>query len=1113
MNRTAISLLAILLSTSAVAQVSQQEVLPEPAAANDGTEDQHTRAVPPNADVPAPSPGGVSAPGVIGGSEDEPAWDVNNPPGANISQVPIRVDEGTWMDLDVSPDGRTIAFALLGDIYTMPIAGGTPTRIAEGLAWEVQPRFSPDGSRIAFTSDRGGGDNIWLMNADGSDMRALTDEDFRLLNQPTWSPDGQFIAAKKHFTTSRSLGTGEVWLYHVSGGSGVALVERPNEQHQKELGEPIYAPDGRGIYYTRNITAGPTFEYAQDSNQDLFNIERYDLETAEVTTAVSGYGGAVRPTPSPDGRMIAFVRREAAQSRLFVKDLVTGEERRIYDDLDKDVQETWAVTGVYPNMDWTPDSRTIVFWAGGKIRRIDADGSNSAVIPFAVDDTRGIAAAPHPVIAVHEDQVEITMPRFAEVSPDGRTLVFESLGKLYLMPAAGGSMRRLTRGDEGMELFPSWSRDGSQVVYVRWTDAGLGEVRTIGADGRNGAVVTRQPGHYARPHFSPDGELIVFEKGSGGDLTAPEYSDNPGVYRINAAGGEAVLVSREMERPHFGAASDRIFMSGARDGAQVLVSTDLSGQDERVHATGELVTSYTVSPTGRFVAFTENYDAYVMPMMPGGQGIAISAEEKSLPIVEVSAAGADYVHWAAGGERLNWSMGPVLYSAPLADLFANAPPADGEERAAFEPPLAGVSMLRTIPAAQTEGRLAITGARIITMAGDDGGIIENGTILIEGNRIAAVGPTAAITVPAGTRTIDAAGKTIIPGLIDAHAHGPYSADELVPEQNWNLIQNLALGTTTIHDPSSNSAFFVGEAMQRAGMILAPRMFSTGSVIYGARSPDVYAQIENIDDALAHVRRLRAQGAPSVKNYNQPRRDQRQMVVEAARQENMLVVAEGGSLFGMDMNLVADGNSTLEHNIPVSVMYEDVLQFFSQSGSNYTPTLVVGYGGLAGDPYWRQATNLWEQPLLVAHTPPTTLRAQGARRITAPEAEFIDDDVAHESARLADRGVAVSIGAHGQQAGIGAHWEIWSFVRGGMTPLQALQAATSVPARSLGMESEIGSLEPGKLADLVIIDGNPLENIRNTERVTTVVIDGRAYDALTMNEIVTGDERRAPYWWE
>lgn len=1111
--------LAALAAHGAPAQVAEQT---PPATQTQAPENQSLQQTGSPDRLPSAAPAAAGpAPAEPATTAKPPKWNVNAPPGAAIRQVPIRVSEGTWMDVDVSPDGQTIAFTLLGDIYTMPITGGTPTRIAEGLAWEVHPRFSPDGRRIAFTSDRGGGDNIWVMNRDGSDKRPVTKEDFRLLNQPTWSKDGRFIVAKKHFTTGRSLGTGEVWMYHVSGGAGVVLVKRPNETHQKELGEPTYAADGKSVFYTRNVTPGPIFEYAQDSNTGLFAIERYDLDTAEVTTAADGPGGAVRPTPSPDGKKLAFVRREATRSKLYVKDLVSGEERKIYDDLDQDSQETWAVTGVYPNMAWTPDSGSIVFWAKGKIRRVNSDGSNAREIPFNINDTRDVIDAPHPQIAVAPDRFTTAMPRFASVSPNGREVVFESLGKLWIKPVSGGTPRRLTREGKAFELFPSWSRDGKQIVFVSWTDEGLGSLRVIGANGANARDVTTQPGHYARPRFSPDGKTIVFERTNGSGLTSPAWAQDPGVYRVDAAGGAITRVARGAASPQFAAGSDRIFMleDERNDGKSVrqLVSTDLSGQAKRVHATGELATDYIVSPTGEYVAFRQNYAAFVVPLMPGGQSVVLSPDAKALPVTKVSAGGADYVHWSNNGDRLHWSLGPTLYTAETARLFPAAPRADGA--AAFTPPTTGVSLAMEQAAAKPTGTVAITGARLVTMASADGnaadgGIIDDGVIVIRGDRIIAVGPRASTSVPAGATTIDATGKTIIPGLIDAHAHGPAGSDELIPQRNWSMMQNLALGTTTLHDPSNRSSeVFAASEMHRAGLILAPRIFSTGEIVYGAKAADVYAQIDSLDDALAHVRRLKAQGAHSVKNYNQPRREQRQQVVEAARRENMQVVAEGGSLYGLDIALIADGNSTLEHNIPVETFYDDMLQFIPATKTNYTPTLVVSYGGPAGDPYWRQATDVFANPLLQAHTPPAQLRADNARRVKAPEGDYVDDDNAREAAKLAKRGVLVSIGAHGQQAGIGAHWELWSFVRGGMTPVEALRAGTIVSAQSLGMAKDIGSLEPGKLADLVVLDADPTTDIRNSDKVRQVMLGGRLYDAATLNEVATGTARRGAYFWE
>ena len=1040
----------------------------------------------------------------------EGGWDITAPPGMETREITLDVTEGTWMSLDVSPDGSMIAFDLLGDIYTMPISGGAATNIASGLAWDIQPRFSPDGSQIAFTSDRAGGDNIWVMNTDGSEPRQISRENFRLMNNPTWSPDGRYIAGRKHFTTSRSAGTGEIWMWHVLGGNGVQLVERPSEAFQKEQGEPIFDPAGGGIYYTRAISTGSTFTYADDSNGDLFNIFRYDLESGETETIVDGAGGAVRAAPSPDGRHMAFVRRERINdvltTGLYVKDLNSGATRRLHD-LDRDNQETWGVMGMYPNMDWTPDSESIVFWAGGGVHRIDVESGQAEAIPFRVQDTRDIIDPIRPAVEVAPETFQTRMPRQAAVSPDGEQVVFESLGSLYIMDLPGGTPRRLTRDDERREIFPAWSRDGRSIVFASWTDDALGVIRTISPSGRNERRITTEPGLYRRPSFSPDGETIVFEKDGGGFLTSTEWSDRTGIFVIDADGGVMRQVADNGANPHFGAENDRIFLTRAAPGAQ-LISVNLDGLDERIHANGRLIGEFHVAPDGEHLAFRENYDAYVMPMPMGPQNVGAGMSASALPVVEVSGNGATDIHWTNGGERINWVMGPTLFGADLAE-FRPAPGADE-----FTPPEEGVSLSLTVETDAPEGVTALVGARIITMSSEDGGVIEDGVVIINDNRIVSVGSRAEVDIPSGARIADMSGHVITPGFIDAHAHGAQGTDGLIPQQNWSTQAHLALGVTTVFDPSSQARhIFAAGEFQRAGRILQPRTYSTGEIVYGAQARGFYAQIDAADDAREHVYRLAAQGAHGIKNYNQPRREQRQQVVLASQESGIISVAEGGSNYHMDMSMVADGNTSIEHNLPVEHIYEDVLQMFEQSEVALTPTLVVTYGGLAADPYWRQATDVWLHPILSQHVPPHILRPGSVRRTTAPESDFVDANAAMSSRRLAERGVYVSIGAHGQQQGLAAHWEIWSFARGGMDEVAALATATIVPARHLGLDADLGSIEAGKLADLVVMRSDPLADIRNTDDIAYVMLNGRLYEADTLNETVTGNSRRAPYYWE
>jgi len=1049
------------------------------------------------------------------------AWDVNDMPGEKRS-VTLSVEEGTWMSLDVSPDGKTLAFDLLGDIFVVPLAGGDATPLTSGAAWDMQPRFSPDGSMIAYSSDRDGSENIWVMNVDGSGARPITDEPFRTLNNPTWTADGSFIAARKNYTTWRSLGTGEVWLYHLSGGEGAPLVSRRSETLQKELGEPIFSADGKALYYTENVTPGDLFVYSQDSNGETFQIKRYDVASGLVSVAVGGNGGAVRATPSPDGRHLAFVRRLREQSALFVKDLESGAIELLYAGLDRDMMETWGTQGMYPNMDWTPDSRSIVFWAGGKIRRLTLADKSVAEIPFRVRQTRTLTEPPRFRVDVAPDEFSTKMVRWPAVAPDGRSVVYESLGRLYVKQLPSGEPRLLTRDGEGrFELYPSWSRDGRWITFVSWTDEELGAVRRVAARGGKSKVLSPEPGYYRYPRYSPDGNTIVVEKGAAGRLTSPDWSENSGIYLLPAAGGEMRRISRDGRDAHFGADNDRVFLTrtknasaipGARNvnGEEHLVSIGLQGQGERSHAFSDLATALQVSPDGRWLAFQENYHIYVMPLPQSPTATRIGVEDRdrqdefkpAFRIEKLSADGGLYPAWAAGSQ-LGWSLGPAGWLADVSARFAGS----------VDTAAQSFDMSRSVASDKPRGEVAITGARIVTMDADQR-VIENGVILVRDNRIAALGAPGEVTIPAGAKLVDATGKTIIPGLIDAHAHGPQGERELVPQQNWLNLAYLALGVTTVHDPANVAAnIYAAAELQRTGAIPGPRIFSTGEIVYGARD-EKYAVIDSLDDARGHVRRLKAQGAISVKNYNQPRREQRQQVNVAAREEGLLVVAEGGSLYHLDMNLVTDGVTGVEHNVPVQHMYEDVMQLWSATPVGYTLTLNVNYGGMRGESYWYQHTEVWKHPLLSRYVPPRVLQPVAVRRVMAPDSEYAPVvDSAANGKRLAERGVDVNIGGHGQREGLGGHWEMWAFARGGMSPMQALKTATNSPARYLGMDADIGSLEPGKLADLLILDRNPLEDIRNSDAIDKVMLNGRLYEAESLQEVVTGTRRlRDLYWW-
>ncbi|MBY0245606.1 MAG: amidohydrolase family protein [Sphingobacteriaceae bacterium] len=1031
----------------------------------------------------------------------EPKWDIEKYRG-QTKTVNINTNEGTWMNLDVSPDGKEIVFDMLGDIYTIPITGGDAKLISGGIAWEIQPRYSPNGEYISFTSDKSGADNIWIMNRDGSNKKQVSKENFRLLNNAVWLPNSEYLVARKHFTNTRSLGAGELWMYNIHEGEGVQLTKHKNDQ--QDAGEPNVSPDGKFVYFSEDVSPGPNFEYNKDPNGLIYAIRQLELSTGKISNLIAQQGGAVRPQISPNGKLMAFVKRVRLKSVLAVQNLQTGEEWPLSDDLSHDQQETWAIFGVYPNFAWLPNGNEIVFYSKGKIQKINISDFSINEIPFQVKNTLTIQEALHFPQKVHEDTFTSKMIRQLVTSPDGKMLVFNAAGYLYKKELPNGNPERLTN-ETNFEFEPAFSPDGKTLIYTTWNDEFKGSIKKLDLKTNKTIAITDEKGYYYSPSFNNKGDKIVFKKGVGNDVLGTIYGKKTGIYTMNVNGGSKKLITENGIKPKFNFDGSRIFFQSSANDKKAYKSIDLNGMNEITHYSSNYATEFVPSPDNKWIAFTELFNVYVTPMINVGTTLDLSSTNKSIPLTKITKDAGSYLHWSADSKRINWTLGEQYFSKELKKCFSfldDSNPTDSISATI------NLKLNTDFP----KGIIALKNARIITVQADDK-VIENGTILIENNKIIAIGNTNEVNIPNNTKIIDLEGKTIMPGIIDVHAHLRTSPDGVSPQQDWSYLANLAFGVTTAHDPSSNTEMVFSQSeMLKSGRMIGPRLYSTGSILYGADG-DFKVTINNLEDALSHLNRLKAVGAFSVKSYNQPRREQRQQILEAARQLKMQVVPEGGSTFFTNMNMIADGHTGIEHAIPVAPVYKDVNSFWNATKVDYTPTLIVAYGGQWGENYWYDRTNVWENERLLNFTPRNIVDARSRRRTTSEYGDYGHIEVSKAVKKINDGGTQINLGAHGQIQGLGAHWELWMLVQGGMTPLNAIRSATYSGAKYLGMNKEIGSLEVGKLADLIVLEDNPLEDIKNSEKIKYVMINGRIYDSLTMNETGLTEKIRPKLWFE
>jgi Tol biopolymer transport system component/imidazolonepropionase-like amidohydrolase len=1046
-------------------------------------------------------------------------------------QLKFTTSEGTWMSLDVSPDGRTIVFDLLGDIYTLPIEGGKATRITFGNPHDMQPRFSPDGKTIAFVSDRDGNDNVWLMSPDGGNLRQLTKEKphFFFLS-PEWTPDGRRILVTKN--PGGAYGSFELWMYDLGGGTGLKLKGGGEGPAAQNYIGAAYGKDPERVWLSTR-----TGVYQFDMQLPGFQVSEYNLRTGTVTQRTSRYGGGVRPTLSSDDKWLVYGSRQDTVTQLRLLDLETGDESVLMRRTTRDDQEGRWTMDLLPGMSFTPDNKSLITTADGGFWRIEVPSGKATKIPFTADVDLRLAERVRFDYPINDTVLTVTQIRTPQLSPDGKRLVFTALDRLWMMDYPSGTPRRLTNADMG-EHYPSWSPDGAYVAYVGWTERGGegGAVYRVAVGGGSIGTMERlttEPGFYDRLTYSPSGTRIVVVKGPR-LARLDEGSGSMDLVWIPATGGRTTRIApigRRAGMPHFSSDTSRILIT--ENGILYSIRFDGTDRSDLVKAVGYttvLFGSWTrdaeeilLSPNGDQALVDVNENLFLMPVLPsGGKPATVtvtSGANAIVPVRRITSVIGEFPSWSADGKSISFSAGRSVFRYDLA--AAGAAIRDSIDRAsagttdttrkprvAYEVPRTDVVI--RVPKDRPAGVVALRNARIITMKGDE--VIASGTIVVTNNRITAIGPSGRVKIPSGARVIDVSGKTIMPGMVDVHAHMHLSITPggVHETQAWSYLANLAYGVTTIRDPQTGSTdVFSYKDLVDAGQLLGPRVYTTGPGVSTTENPN---SIDAVRDIMRRYSRVF--NSQTFKEYMTGERIRRQWVTMVAKEESITSTHEGGVDFRLNITHMFDGYAGQEHSLPIYPIYSDVAKLAAFSGITYTPTLLVNYGGPMSLNYWIDRTAAHNDPKLRRWIPERVLDSKTLRRTQwfSPE-QYTFRNLARDAAKIVAAGGRVGLGGHGEMQGLGVHWELWSIASGGMSRHDALRVATLWSAESIGLGKDLGSLEVGKLADLIILEKNPLINIENTNTIKMVMKNGRLYDGDTLDELWPKKVKLERFAWD